>query len=99
MIRGNYTRFSNSGGDNNRSSNSTQSVNSITKDIRNISTHSAVASNLTDSAALPVSISSTVAMDEKSKCVGTEVSFSDYRSLPDIDVNLNPSSMAKLVTP
>ena len=95
MIRGNYSRFSNSGGDNNGSSHNIRSQNSIKSDVRNISAHCGVASNLTSSATLPVSISSTVTMDEKSKNVGTEVSFCDYRSLPDIDVNLNPSSTAK----
>ena len=95
MIRGNYSRFLNSSDDNNGSSHGIRNKNSIETDMRNISAHSRVASNLTSSATLPVSISSTVTMDEKSKNDGTEVSFCDYRSLPDIDVNLNPSSTAK----
>ena len=95
MIRGNYSRFSNSANNSHRSSNTIRSQTPIMDDSHNVSIKSNVPQHLDESVALPPSISSCISIQENTKGIATESAIFNLRRLPDIDVNLDPQSKSQ----
>ena len=95
IVRGNYIRFLNSDFHHHISSQTMQSRNPIEENSRNTSADLKSGVHQSESTNVPISMSSTNANEEKGNYVATEPSFSNNRSLPEVDVNLSLPSQEK----
>ena len=93
IVRGNYVRFLNSDSNRHISSQTMQSRNSNENNSRNNSADLISEAHLSKSTNVPSSRTSSNAIEENGKYDVTDPSFSNNRSLPEVDVNLSfPSS-------
>ena len=95
IVRGNYLRFLNSSFNHHISPQTMQSQNSIEDNSSNTLADLKSEVYLSESTNVPITMSSSNANEENGKYDGTEPSFSNNRSLPEVDVNLSLPSQEK----